>query len=474
VSGADGQAATARTRRLSGYSWAIGGMAPALLMGAYSQLVLYYLVYQVQLDPGWASTLLFITRIADLAIAPLVGVMSDRTRSRLGRRRPYLLAATILMPVMWLMLFHIPVTGVAGTVWAVVALLLLSLTYSLYNIPHMAMANDITSKTDERVQLMFVRVVCGVIGGLLGGLLPLLLEGAPGQPGYTIMSICLVFGCGLPMAISVAGTRGSNSPTPTAPTNFFVMFKEMGANRPFLLLLAGNLTSLLFAAGQLPVMLFFIQSVMKLPIAGLSVFTVTMNVVALVSAPLFVILIRRFGMPRIRSLVMILGIVYSVSFTCAQPHEPVWGMALRAGILGLVFGGWQLIGSTMRADVIDYDFALTGSRREGLFASFFSFAEKTSSAAGVLMVGIMLSAFGFDKTLPANADQGPLVTQGLYLVVGILPAIGYVIALVSFHFYKLDRRKDTAQADAAGLDDIPPSGQPVGVGGAVLAADTAR
>ncbi len=466
--------APVRSKRLSGISWAIGGMAPSLLMGAYSQLVLYYLVYQVKLDPGWAASLLFIARMADLLFAPMIGVISDRTRSRLGRRRPFLLGATILTPIMWLMLFNVPVSSAFASIWILISLLVLSFTYSLYNIPHMAMANDITDANTDRVQLMFMRVAFGVIGGLLGGLLPLLLQGAPGQSGYTIMSLCLALGCGAPMAVSVIGTHGSNSPAPSAPVNFFTMFKGMSTNRPFVFLAAGSLSSLLFAAGQFPVMLFFIQSIMKLPVSALAVFSVTINVVALVSSPLFVMLIRRFGMPLMRTVVMVLGIVYSLSFAFAQPSEPIWGLALRSGVLGLVFGGWQLIGSTMRADVIDYDFELTGRRREGLFSAFFSFAEKTSAALGVLMVGLMLSAMGFDKTLPPTADQGPRVTQGLYLAVGILPAIGYVVALIMFHFYRLDRQKAVREADARRIDQIPPDSQPIGLDGAGLAADGAR
>ncbi len=422
----------------SGFCWSVGTLAPALILGVYGNLMLYYLVYQVKLDPAAAAALLFVARMADIPFAPIVGIVSDHTHSRWGRRRPYLLAATILTPIGWMLMFNIPVSGMAAFAWALFANLLLSACYSIYNIPHMAMANEITDVPRERVRLMSFKIVFLKIGGLLAGLTPLLIQKMPGQPGYLAISLCLVVACGLPMLISFLGTGATPPRAPTPAVKLTELFHGFGNNRPFIVLTVGSLASLLLAAGQMPIMLFFIQSVMKLPVSSLALFAVGSNVVALISVPLWARLIKQVGMKVIRDIVVVLGIVYCLSYLVAQPGEPIIGMMLRAVLYGLIIAGWQLIANTMQADVIDYDFKLTGRRREGLFSAFFSFSSKTAAALGVLGVGVMLSTLGFDKTLPPTTAQGPAVTIGLFAAMAVLPALGYVITFISYRFYQLD------------------------------------
>ncbi|MET0239143.1 MAG: MFS transporter [Sphingobium sp.] len=419
-------------------AWAFGSAGPFILTNILASIILYYLIYEVKLEPSVAGMLVFAARMADVVLAPAIGLASDQTHSRWGRRRPYLLTAALLMTPAWLLMFNISPGDPLAGLWALLGLLMITLCYSLFNIPHIAMANDMTSEPGERMHLMSMKTIFIMAGGMLGGLAPLVLQYAPAGQGYFYLSLCLAFACTAPMLICFFGTHKTRAIAPTPKLKLGEMFQGLTQNGPFMAYAAGRLAAVIFAAGQTPVMLFFLQATMKLPLSSLAVFSTVAHVVALVVAPMGVIVARRFGKSMLRDLVIYVGLAFCLSFLFAGPEGAMVGLIVRAVAYGVVIGCWQLVSNAMAADVIDYDYQLTGKRREGLFAAFFSFADKTATAIGVLWVGVALSMIGFDKNLAPDQPQQPMVMNGLFVIMAILPAIGYVVAWISFKFYRLD------------------------------------
>lgn len=434
---------------MTSLSWAFGAVGPFMLLMVVSNIVLYYLVYTVGLAPGLAGGLVATARMADVFFAPAVGFASDRTHSRWGRRRPYLLTAAILMPVAWLLFFNVPGKGSGAWVWALAGLLLISGCYSIFNIPHIAMANDMTKVPRARLRLMSMRTIFVMGSGIAGGALPLILQYAPAGQGYFLLSIVLCVICAGPMLIAFLGTGQTPHTAPTPSVKPRELLAGLRQNSPFMAYATGRLVAVIFTAGQMPIMLFFFQSVMKLPLSALAVFMTVSNATALVTAPAAVALANRYGKAFVRDGIIYIGGAYCLSYVFASYGPPMIGLIVRALAYGLVIGGWNLVSNAMAADVIDYDYHLTGRRREGLFAAFFSFADKTAAALGVLWVGVFLSVVGFDKSLPPGREQQPGVTLGLYVIMAALPALGYLVSLISFKFYRLDPGKGIYPAGAA-------------------------
>ncbi len=446
-------------------SWAIGAFSVAMMVAAYSNLALYYFVVIAKLDPGVAATAVFAARMCDLLIAPAVGTISDTTRTRWGRRRPFLLAGAILAPIACVMIFSTPPTptGAVAVIYVFVALLTFTLAYTLYSIPHTAMANDMTQVPSERVGLMAKRLVFNTLGSLAGAAgLPLVLQRfGDDSRGYGAVAGLLAGACLVSMAISFFGTR--HAPFVAEPVQR-VRLKDLGAgmlrDRPFMAFSVGKFISLCLASAQAPALIFFLRGVLKLPLSALSVYFLLSSVAGLASAPLWPIVVRRLGKMGACNLTFAIGLVVSLSWLIARPGDGMIPIAIRGVLFGLVVGGFFLVSMSMQADIIEHDYLTTRRRREGLYSAVFSFTDKSAAALGVLMVGLILASLGFDKSLAPTVSQSPMVTLGLYVAVGGLPAVGFIAAYLIFRGYRLEDVHLQSARDASAAAPIPEGDRP--------------
>ena len=140
---------------------------------------------------------------------------------------------------------------------------------------------------------------------------------------------------------------------------------------------------------------------------------------------------------------ILLSVPVFLSFLMAQPGEPLWLLLARALVLGLSAGGALLMGQSLLPDTIDFDYRRSGLRREGVFSAIYSFVEKASFAAGPLVVGILLSAFGY---VPGRPGAAPVVQThqamlGITMGVAVIPAIASMLAVLVLRFYRLTQEE---------------------------------
>ena len=126
--------------------------------------------------------------------------------------------------------------------------------------------------------------------------------------------------------------------------------------------------------------------------------------------------------------------------------EPIWVVGVRAWCTGAFAAGSFLYGHSMLVDTFAWDFKLTGVRREGMLSAGFRFGEKASLALGPLIIGTLLSAMGFDKTLPPDADQSPSAVQAMYLGFVGIPVACQLLSAGLLYFYHLDESDLAAEA----------------------------
>ncbi len=425
---------------LAGMCWGFGALGANALIPVFTGVALYYLIYIVKIDMGLATTAIFLARMSDLVFAPAVGVISDRTETRWGGRRPYLLVASALAPASCLLVFNNPFKGDIAVAWAIISMLLYTFSYTMFNIPHMAMANDMTSNPRARVRLMSYKMVFATLGSLVGGsLIPYALQWfGEGVSAYRNVSILLAVICFSTMFTAFAGTP---SPPVVARLRQKTTLAQLASaalgNVPFLSFTSGKFLALFLAGGQSPALIFFVRTVMKLPLSALSIYVLSMSAAALASAPLWFRIVRRYGNLHTCNLTFFIGMVASLSWMLAGPGEHFAWLMVRGALTGLVVGGFQLTRNTMAADIMELDAIRHGQRREGLFSAVFSFTEKTAAALGVLVIGLLLSALGFNSKLAPTGTQSDNVNIGLYLAMSILPALGYLAAYLIFRFYRL-------------------------------------
>ena len=222
--------------------WGLGSFSATAMLNGVSVVLLFYLVTYVQLEPAVAGALLFGSKLLDLFTDPPMGLISDRTRSRLGRRRPWLLGSSLFCGASFALLFNVPDLPGAGVyLFLMPALALYALSYTAFDVPYMAMAAEMTTDTHERTRIMSWRVVFMTLGNMTGVAVAPNLARAFGGDRAAYGDMGVIFG-GLifvTMLLTFLGTRDARQTQQTSkPIPLKQQLVWLAANRPLIVLVS--------------------------------------------------------------------------------------------------------------------------------------------------------------------------------------------------------------------------------------------
>jgi GPH family glycoside/pentoside/hexuronide:cation symporter len=423
-------------------TWATGAFGVSVLMNGISALSLFYFTVVLKIDPALAGLLIFIARVYDAVTDPLSGWLSDRSKSKMGRRRPFLLAGAFVSAVSFAAVFNSPFEG-SGTptmLYVLATLLLYTTGYSLFNVPYMAMPAEMTRSYHERSVIHGYRVASAAIGGLAVQLMAgLLLEGlGKGQLAHSILGytggalICVT------MLVTFFGT--ARLPVDVAPPtslSFREQVRGFLANRPFQQVMGVKLAQLVGIGSSSGGLLFFLANVIDRPLSLLPVIGLATTVGVLTSTPLLLWLSRHIGKRGGYMVSAATTGVAALSWALAQPGEPTWALVVRGYLLGIAFAGNVMFAMSMLADTMELDQHKTGMRREGTYSAFYSFIEKLASSLGPLVLGGALSLAGFDPSQPPS-EVTEEVRQAVLLGIAYVPAAMALVAVLILTTYRLD------------------------------------
>jgi glycoside/pentoside/hexuronide:cation symporter, GPH family len=394
---------------------------------------------------AWLGVVFVAGRIIDAVTDPVMGVLSDRSRSERGRRRPWILWGCLPLALLSVALYVPPdrLSDTATTVWASLVILGWFLAYTVVNVPYRALGPELSDDYDERTGLFSIREGMLVVGTLVAAVGPgviglvLGLEDGQGErlrfgvyiavAGPILVITCLT--CGLRVQERFAGQAGA----PTTIAGVVGQLRQAFANRPFVILLTAFVVIAL--GSSLPVVLisyfltYWLDAGQLLPVFLLIYFGVGMACL-----PGWVWLSRRRGKKVTWLAAMAINTGFFAFVGLLGP-----GQALAYGVLVAFsgIGGVAVLAMpyAMQADVIDHDELLTGERREGLYGGLWSIAEKTAAGVGLGLAMLALDVAGYRP----NEEQTPLVLdvlRGIYIGVPCLcTTMGFLIALR----YPLDR-----------------------------------
>lgn len=437
-----------------GVYWGAGSFGTIAYLNMVAALILVYLTRVVQLEPITAGAIVAGARIADALLDPLMGWITDRTRTRFGRRRPYLLLGAVLCGLFLPLVYsiHGVATPQSAAFIALAALVLYSVGFTVFNVPYLTMPVEMTTDRNERLRIMSYRVTFMMLGGLLGNAgAPFLVQqlGADGRAyqltGIAIGAVVTAF-----MLVAFLGTASARA---TQHTDHALRFRDqIGSvlrNKPFMTLVGVKILQFVAIASVSSTLAFYVTVVLKQDFRLLSVFGLVVTGTIVVAVPMW----RRLSARITKLRGLVIGIIGEVSTTflwlAASPDTAYLVVVLR-GMLAGIFGSAILLNSqAMWLDTIDYDRRRSGISREGLFTSIYVFVERLGYSVGPLALGALLSAMDFDKTLPL--DQQPAsAAVAVYIGIVWLPAIMYSIALLLLSGYAIpDRSGSAAQAGEA-------------------------
>lgn len=407
--------------------------------GAMTLISFFYLVFLtdvVRISPGLAGVVILVSKVYDSITDPFEGVISDRTRTRFGRRRPYLIAGILMVFLSFFALFY-PVAFESETArfaFVMATYLFFSTVVSLVMLNYNALQAEITLDYNERTALTTARIFFSTLASILCALLP--LEIVKAFPDVRSGWIAMGFGFGLlfalPFIATVATTRERPEfQRPQQPFHWRQAFVEPFMIRTFVFVLIMYVTAFTAFDATSSIVVYYVKSYLG---RGEEVSFVlgSLLVAQVVSLPFYQWLSKRTSKPRaylVGALIFVAVMFFSFLIT---PGSPAPALYVFAVMVGIGSGGVVMMVYAIFPDIPDVDELKSGQRREGIFAAMTTFTRKISSALAVFAVAQVLQ---FAKYIPPAEQAGMLVEQPqsetfiltLRLVFVLLP-----VSLISF------------------------------------------
>lgn len=396
------------------------------------------------------GSLFLLGRLFDAVSDPVVGAWSDRLRSRWGRRRPFIALGAVPLAASALALYAPPQVSPAGATWWFAVFFLLTFWFStVVFVPYKALGPELTTDYDARTRLFALRDSFLMGGTLLAAALPGLLElglGLDDGAADQRVRYLTYAACAVPVfLVSVwwcAREVRERRALPRTRSRFWGAIGQALHNRPFCILLA-SYTVVALGSNLPPVLLdYFAAYVLGRP--DLAPYVLGGYFLAgMIAMPLWVWIASRLGKKAAWLGAMLVTVL---------PLAPVYAMgpgdvtAYLVASLASGLGGVAVIAlpASLQADVIDYDELQSGQRREGLFISLWSVAEKFAYAVGV---GVSLPILDHLGYVP-NQAQRPEVIEALRVLYVLVPCACFALAIAVGLAYPLNRRRHAAILDA--------------------------
>ncbi len=403
---------------------AYGGLAlplAALNLPLYVYLPTFYSTER-GVDLARVGFILLVARTFDVVTDPLIGELGDRTRSRFGQRRPWVVAALpLLLLATWQLFVPDPAAGALHLLlWSVAAYL----AWTMMLLAYTAWGAELSGDYHERSRVTGAREGFVIIGIMLAAAVPVLIGAQPGS-GPTLQALFWLTAATLLVAL-VPALLIVGEPERVVPERRLPLgrgIRIVFANAPFRRLLLAYLLN--GVANGLPATLFllFVGHVLKAPGAAgpLLILYFASGVVAV---PAWLRLSSRIGKHRAWSCSM-LWAAFAFAWTPLLGAGDVLGFAVVCGLSGLSLGADMALPAAMQADVVDLDRVTSGRRRTGLFFAIWSMATKLALALAVGIAFPTLALLGFTPSGP-NGPTALLGLTGLYALLPVLIKLGAV------------------------------------------------
>lgn len=424
-------------RMMSGF--ALGDHTINIGLSALSLLYLYFLSEVAGLRPALASLVLLVGRSVDAFIDPLIGRLSDVTRWRAGRRRPYFLIAALpfgaSFALLWLV-YPIDSPLLTFTIYSVLYVVH-SVTGSMLAVPYMALLPELAVDYHARTRLNAYRQVGAVLGTLIAAtaMRPLVDWFGGGAVGFAWTGVLLGIWSALPWLVVYLVTW--ERPEHSVPTvSFLTSFREVMAHgtyqRLLLLFLGSRMAMDLSGAMFVFYLTYWLQRPSDFPLVmGVMLITGT------VTLPLWLRAAGRFDKAGVFCFALAIWIAALLVIQAVDPVWPRWSMLALAAVVGVGFAAGDLMPWAMLGDVIDEDELLRGARRDGMYAGVFIFLRKLAGAAAVAVGGQFLDVAGF----VAGQPQSPTVLTTIRILTAAAPALLLTCAAIGSLRYPLGQAR---------------------------------
>ncbi|TVP61581.1 MAG: MFS transporter [Leptolyngbya sp. LCM1.Bin17] len=428
-----------------------GDIGPGMTANLLAFSFLIFLTTAAGLSPVAAGSVLAIGRIWDAINDPFIGYMSDRTRTRWGRRYPWMVLGALPFGLSFFLMWVVPAwdSEMARFAYYVVISLLFQVFYTVINLPYATLTAELTKDYDERTELTAFRLASSLFGAIsalaLGLVITQIIDDL--QQQYWILGAVVSILAVIPLLLCVVGTypyavqRGALQPATTddqTDLNLFQQIKIVFSNRAFLFVVGLYLfawLALQMTASIIPFYATFWMGLDSYFLAALLVQGTAIFMMYFVNR-----LSRRLGKQEIFYIGIGTWVIAQIALFFIQPGQ-VAALYLLCVVVSFGVATAYVVPWAMLPDVIELDELQTGQRREGVFYAFMTLLQKVGLGLGLFLVSLALQFSGFESGAVEQPDSALLAIR---IFIGPVPMVLLLLAMLLAWFYPIDRQAHEA------------------------------
>lgn len=429
---------TSKLRTRTKLFYGIGDLGNALVNSAIQFFLMKFYTDAALILPALAGNALLIGKIWDAVNDPLFGWITDKTKSRFGKRRVFMIFGAIPLGISIALLWFVPKADLISTfIWIAATFILFDTLWTLTNVPYYSLTSELTDDYDERSSLTTYRMVMAVPAYLIGVALTPVIVGlfALQRTGYAFIGILYGIIAAVVLLVSAAGLRERKDLVTAKPeTSPLKSLLIAIKNKPFVKL-CGIYFIINISFAFIKILMAYYIEYQLLMKAETSLVMGLMLVCVTLSLPFWQWVSRKINKGPAYGLGMLVGGA-AVVLTFFLPHHSTMLIYLIAVLAGFGFSAQWIFPWAMVADVADYDRLETGQQRSGVYYGVWGLATKISEALALAAVGWILTGFGY---VP-NVEQTPHALLGIRLFFGLIPAACIFISLPLLFKYPITRK----------------------------------
>lgn len=433
--------------------YGLGDMSSSMFWKLFGSYLMIFYTDVFGLAAATVGTMFLITRVWDSAFDPIIGVLADRTHSRWGKFRPYLLYLAFPFALIGVCTFVTPDFDVTGKlIYAYITYSLMMMVYSAINVPYASLLGVMSPNPKERNILSTYRMMFAYIGSFVALLLfmPMVnyfAEGHSEQYGWTMAVLVIALLCAVLFYGCFAWTRERVKPLKETQSALKDDLKDLFRNKPWWILLGAGVAALVFNSIRDGATVYYFKYYVvedaynSIRLGGVSFVLSGLYLAVGQAANILGVILaapvsNRIGKKATYMGAMSIATVLSVVFYGFEPSQLALIFVFQV-LISICAGSIFPLLWSMYADCADYSEWKTGNRATGLIFSSSSMSQKFGWAIGSAITGWLLGYFGFQ----ANMVQSAETIQGIKMFLSFLPAVGTVLSVLFIAFYPLNENR---------------------------------
>lgn len=444
--------APAQPQRLSfltKLAFGAGDTGPAILSAINGFFLLDFLVNVAGLRPGMAANIFLLSKVWDAVNDPIIGWLTDKTVSRMGRRRPWLLFGAIPFGVAFFLHWIVPPLDETGKFWYyLLVALLLDTALTIVGVPYTALTPELTPDYDERTSLNSYRFSFSILGGVLAAFFHTQIVSAFPRDPFTGNAVSVAIWAtvsALGLLVTFAGTREPEQairPQPAEGPRFFEGLRIALGNRAFVMVTFVYLLTWLTIQFVQNNLFIFARDWVGIDAGLFGYILLTLQFSSFVWVLIWTRVSARVGKKVVYYIGSAVFVAVLLALFLIQPGQAtlLFGLAVAAGIgLSVCY----LVPWSMLPDVIEQDELETGLRREGVFYGFFVFLQKLGLSLGLFVSGWVLELAGYIPAVPGQPvpPQPESALLALRVLVGPAGAAILLFSFIAVYLYPITKEK---------------------------------